>query len=357
MIGGGLESVVMNYYRHIDRSRVQFDFIVDDGSTIVPRDEIESLGGRVFMVPRIDLLKDHMAAIGSLYRKEGWPVVHSHRNALSVFPLYVAHEVEVPVRIAHSHSAWGSGETMRNVVKALLRVRSCRYPTHKMACSVHAGEWLFGKGSDFTVLHNAIELDRFGYSAATRGAMRSELGIGPDTLAVGHIGRFMKQKNHSFLIEAFDRLVSLRKDAVLVLAGEGELREECERDVRRRGIANKVLFLGQRDDINDLYQAFDVFAFPSHYEGFGIVVIEAQKSGLPCIVSEMVPSEADLTGTVRLLPIDDPLLWAAELSKVRVGERLEVSEKSFKNFNIDVQAPKVVSYYERTLAEVNNGRL
>ena len=193
MVGGGVEAVVMNYYRHIDRSRVQFDFLVDEDSAFVPREEIGSLGGRVFEVPPYQRPFAYARSLESLFADEGWPIVHSHVNALSVFPLRVAARAGVPVRIAHSHSTAGKGEPVKNALKRLLRTQANRYPTHRLACSRYAGEWLFGEGAGFDVLYNAIELDRFPFNAEVRAEARADLGLVGDELAVGHVGRFMAQ--------------------------------------------------------------------------------------------------------------------------------------------------------------------
>ncbi|MDN0055306.1 glycosyltransferase, partial [Collinsella ihumii] len=165
MVGGGVEQVVMNYYRHIDRTCVQFDFIVDSDSTLVPREQIESLGGRVFIVPPYQHVIAYQKVLVDLFREQGWKIVHSHVNALSVFPLRAAKKAGVPVRISHSHSTAGRGEAAKNAAKALLRCFSNVYPTHRMACSRYAGEWLFGKGADFEVMYNAIDLSRFCFTA------------------------------------------------------------------------------------------------------------------------------------------------------------------------------------------------
>ena len=173
MCGGGVEAVVMNYYRHIDRSRVQFDFLVSEGSTLVPREEIGSLGGRVFEVPPYQRPFAYARSLESLFADEGWPIVHSHVNALSVFPLRAAARAGVPVRIAHSHSTAGKDEPVKNALKRLLRTQANRYPTHRLACSRYAGEWLFGEGAGFDVLYNAIELDRFPFTAEVRAEARA----------------------------------------------------------------------------------------------------------------------------------------------------------------------------------------
>lgn len=176
MNGGGVEAVVMNYYRHIDRSKVQFDFLVDSDSTLIPREEIESLGGRVFEVPPYQHVVEYQHELQRLFKQEGWKIVHSHINALSVFPLRAAKKAGVPVRIAHSHSTSGKGEYAKNTLKAVLKTQSNRYPTHRFACSKFAGEWLFGKAAHFEVVYNAIDLDRFCFNAEARAQARADLG-------------------------------------------------------------------------------------------------------------------------------------------------------------------------------------
>lgn len=357
MVGGGLEQVVMNYYRHIDRSRVQFDFIVDEDSTLVPGDEIESLGGRVFVVPPYQHVIAYQRALVALFREQGWTVVHSHENALSVFPLRAAKRAGVPVRIAHSHSTSGRGEPARNAMKAVLKRFSNIYPTHRMACSRHAGEWLFGRHADFEVLYNAIELQKFDFDASAREKVRRELGISPRTLAVGHIGRFMPQKNHAYLVEVFSDVLRMGVDAKLVLVGEGELKPETMGLVERAGISECVLFLGQRDDVARLYQAFDVFCLPSIYEGLGIVAIEAQRAGLPCLLSERVPREADVTGDARFIPLSQRDAWSREVAGVEVGMRIPVREDSFSDYDIDRAATRLADMYGAMAREAGRGEM
>lgn len=288
MNGGGVEAVVMNYYRHIDRTRVQFDFIVDEDSQLCPQSEIESLGGRVITVPPYQRQPANSRSLEQLFRDEGYRIVHAHLNTLSVFSLRAAKRAGVPVRIAHSHSTWGKGEFGKNVMKAVLHTQINRYPTYRLACSNYAGRWLFGK-TEFSVMHNAIVLDDFDYMPEERKRLRHELGIADSTFVIGHIGRFMKQKNHEFLLQVFAAFLSKHPDSLLLLVGEGELKGHIIEMTRTLGIEDKVCFLGQRDDANKLYSVFDVFCLPSLYEGLGMVGIEAQRSGVPCLFSDQIP--------------------------------------------------------------------
>lgn len=345
MIGGGVEQVVMNYYRHIDRDRVQFDFLVDADSTLVPASEIRFLGGRVFEIPPYQHVFQYQHALERLFHEQRWPIVHSHINALSVFPLCAARRAGVPVRIAHSHSTSGKGEHAKNIMKAVLKPFSNVFPTHRMACSRYAGEWLFGKGREFELLYNAIDLENFAFDAKARQQARAELGLADGQLAVGHVGRFTAQKNHQFLMQTFVQVAHHREDVVLLLVGTGDTRGLIEDSARENGILDRVLFLGQRNDVNKLYQAFDVFALPSLYEGLGIVAVEAQRAGLPCLLSDTITREVNVTGTVRFLPIEDPSVWADAICVASSGERMNVNVKDFNDYDIVHAAQKLTMRY------------
>ena len=345
MDGGGVEQVVMNYYRHIDRSRVQFDFIVCEGSGMVPRAEIEGLGGRVFTVSGYKDLPRYMRTLEHVFLQERWPIVHSHVNALSVFPLRAAKRAGVPVRIAHSHSTAGRGETAKNAAKAVLKQFANVYPTHRMACSRYAGEWLFGKGAGFEILYNAIDLPRFFFDAEARAKARADLGLVGGQTVIGHVGRFMPQKNHRFLIDAFALAAQRRPDLLLVLVGSGEAEALAESWAAERGVADRVVFLGQRGDVGRLYQAFDAFCLPSLYEGLGLVGVEAQAAGLPCFLSDRITREVDVTGTVRFLPIDDPSTWAGALAEVEPGSRIDARREDFEDYDIDRAAERLAARY------------
>lgn len=354
MNGGGVEAVVMNYYRHIDRSKVQFDFLVDSDSTLVPREEIKSLGGRVFEIPPYQHVVEYQRELQRLFKEEDWKIVHSHINALSVFPLRAAKKAGVPVRIAHSHSTSGKGEYAKNALKAVLKTQSNRYPTHRFACSRFAGEWLFGKDANFEVVYNAIDLNSFRFNAGAREQARTDLGLVGGQFVIGHVGRFMTQKNHPFLIDVFAEVAKRRDDAVLLLVGSGEDEDSIKALVDEHGLSDCVKFLGQRNDVNRLYQAFDVFVLPSLYEGLGLVGVEAQVSGLPCLLSDVIPREVDVAGECTFLPIDTPVEWAhaiCSLSKKSYEERKSTSLDSFANYNIDQQA----DWLSRRYLQLANG--
>ncbi len=352
MKGGGVESVVMNYYRHIDTSRFQFDFIVDSDSTMVPKDEIEQLGGRIIEIPPYQKAVDYHKTLVSILKENNYKIVHSHINTLSVFSLFAALRAGVPVRIAHSHSTAGKGETAKNLMKYALRPFSKLFATHYCACSEYAGMWLFGNrtmnGGKVKVIRNAIALERFLYNPQVRTEVRNELGL-TNEIVVGHVGRFMYQKNHKFLVEIFAELLKREPKAFLLLIGEGELQESIIKYVNELGIADNVKFLGQRADVHRLYQAMDVFLFPSHYEGLGMVCIEAQAAGLPCLASDAVPDEAKAMENMEFLSLNDTAkVWADELIKLVHNTKRENTFKQMQEakFEITTAAQDMQDYYE-----------
>ena len=348
MLGGGVESVVMNYYRHIDRSKVQFDFLVDADSTRVPEKEIKALGGRVFRIPPYQHPLRYRKALVRLFHEEHWPIVHSHINTLSVFPLSAAKKAGVPVRIAHSHSTMGKGELAKNLMKLALRPLSNLYPTERFACSEYAGKWLFGRDADFTVVPNAIELEKFRFDPVIRQGTRKELGIADDMFLIGHVGRFMPQKNQAFLVDVLAELLPQKSGTILAFVGDGPDRPDVQQHAQELGIGDHILFLGQRTDVNHLYQAFDAFCLPSRYEGLGMVAIEAQVAGCPCVLSDQVPHEADVSGQSAFIPIQEPDSWASEILRIQGTDKREQinSNKKLDFYDIEEQSKKICAQYE-----------
>lgn len=346
MVNGGVEAVVMNYYRHIDRSKVQFDFIVDADSTVSPPAEIEELGGRVYIVPPYQHIWSYIRALIQLFRQNRYRIVHAHLNTLSVFPLFAAKCAGAPVRIAHSHSTAARGETARNIMKYALRPFSKVFATHYAACSRYAGEWLFGKRAmeegRVTIFNNAIELDKFSYDADVRSGVRRELGV-EGRFVIGHVGRFCYQKNQSFLIDVFEEVYRRNPDAVLMFTGDGADRAIIEEKASKLARRGSVIFMGNRDDVARLYQAMDMFVLPSRYEGLGMSAIEAQACGVPAILSSAVPEEAIIRASTKVLELSaGASAWADEIMKAQPTDRAPYRGEAY---DIRVQARKLTAYY------------
>lgn len=313
---GGAETLIMNLYRNIDRSRIQMDFVVHSKEPGIYDDEIKRLGGKIYYCPSYEV-KNHFQ-----YKKwwenffaqhSEYTIVHGHATGPAAVYLKVANKYHC-VTIAHSHIA-GSQKGFKQYVINLYQKPLKNIAKYKFACSRDAGEWLFGKKTDFIVFNNAIDSRKFIYSEKQRKKMRNELGIKDSTFVIGNVARFHLQKNHTFLIDIFKEILDKNPDSCLVLVGDGELRSEIEDKVSKLGITEHVVFTGVRTDINNLMQAFDYFLFPSLYEGLGIVLIEAQASGLPCMTSaKVVPIEAKVTDQLVYFSLDKTAKgWATEV--------------------------------------------
>lgn len=352
-VGGGVEAVVMNYYRHIDHEKIQFDFICDEDSTNIPYEEIESLGGKVIIIPPYQKINKYVKELTKVLKEGNYKIVHSHINALSVFSLYCAKKAGVPVRIAHSHSTTNKVEWKKNMLKQCLKPFSKLYATDYFACTEHAGRWLFGnkeydKGNVY-VLNNAIDLDKFKYDEKIRKEKRKELGIKDNQLIIGHIGRFVAQKNHNFLIDIFNEIHKKNNNSILILAGQGPLMDEIKSKVNNLGLTSNVKFLGQRNDANELYQAFDIFLLPSIYEGLGLVLIEAQCAGNLCFASTEVPKIAKTTDNLEFIPLSaSPEDWATEiLTKIENHQRkVHTNEIKKSGYDIKEEAKKLEKKYK-----------
>lgn len=298
MNSGGVESVVMNYYSHIDKTKVQFDFVVDSDSTIIPIDEIKKYGGRIIIVPPYQNLPNYIFTLVKIFKKNNYEIVHSNINALSIFPLMSAKIAGVKVRIAHNHSTSNNKEFKKTLIKNILKPFSKVFANRYFACSELAGKWLFGtkfyENGNVKIIKNAIDISKFTFNDEVRKQTRKQMDL-EDKFVIGHVGRFMFQKNHDFLIDIFNEVNKVYNNSCLVLIGEGELENNIKQKVNELGLEEKVKFLGVRDDVSNIMQAMDVFVFPSRYEGLGMVAIEAQASGLRTIVSEQIPQEAKVT--------------------------------------------------------------
>ena len=354
-LGGGVESVVMNYYRNIDRNKIQFDFICDEDSTDIPYEEIEKMGGKVILIPPYQKIFKYHKELKRVLKEENYQIVHSHINTLSVFSLFAAKCAGVPVRIAHSHSTTNKKEKRKNLMKQILRPFSKIFATDYMCCSELAGRWLFGnkeydKGNVY-LLNNAIDLDKFKYDEKIRREKRNELNINDDTLVIGHVGRFVEQKNHKFLIDIFNEVYKQNKNSILLLVGQGPLMGEIKEKVKKFGIEDNVKFLGQRSDTAELYQAMDMFLFPSLYEGLGMVLIEAQASGLPCLASTEVPSIAKINNNFEFVDLhEDIKKWYESINKMLKMNEVRNDMKNVANgYDIKIEAKKIEKFYEELL--------
>ena len=336
---GGIEAVVMNYYRSIDRKKIQFDFAVCEDSLLPQKKEIESLGGRLYLFPPISHLTAYLHQLRRFLREQKYQIVHCHMNTLSIFPLMAAWSAGVKVRICHNHTTADKGEGKKTLAKYLLRPFCKWFATDYFSCGKYAGEWMYGKkaveSGKVYIVHNAIDAEQFRYNTITRISMRMKLGL-TDKFVIGHVGRFMYQKNHDFLIDIFAEVHRRNGDAVLFLIGEGELEEEIRQKVKELGLTDSVIFYGTSEDTASLYQVMDVFCLPSFYEGLPVVAVEAQMNGLPVISSDQVTDEAMvLESCCQLALAKKSSIWADCILNVDKNEQkrqkawIRMSERGF----------------------------
>lgn len=351
-IGGGVEAVVLNYFSFINKDKVQFDFICDSDSTDIPYEQIESMGGRVILIPPYQKVFKYQKELKKIIKDGNYKIVHSHLNTLSIFPLRAAKKAGIPIRIAHSHSTSNKKEWKKNLLKNVLKPFSKVYANKYMCCSELAGRWLFGdkeyeKGNVY-LLNNAIDLNKYKYDEQIRKTKRKELEIKPSTFVVGHIGRFVEQKNHRFLIDIFNEIHKKNNDSLLLLAGQGPLMDEMKEKVRNLGLDDYVKFLGQRKDVNELYQAFDMFLLPSLYEGLPVVGVEAQASGNLCYLSNDMTKETKVLDSTKFMSLDNTAEeWAdAILKDSKSYKKHDTKEEVSKyGFNIEKEAKKLEELY------------
>lgn len=325
--GGGVAKLLYDYYLHMDREKYHFDFLIydfyDEGMYEEPLSE---MGSTIYKLPVYKKDPKKCSRMRSDIIKNGnYDVVHSHSGIGSFRVLKDAAKYHVPMRIAHSHIAYepfGIKTKLSNIIKKILIKH---YSTDLLACGVDAGIFMWGfgamKAGKVRIMKNAIDTDMFRFSEDKRMQVREALGIQDGTFAVGTVGRLSDQKNFPFLFSVYKEFLKNRPDSILLIAGRGLEEDSIRRFASDMDIMDKTRFLGIRDDIPDLLNAFDVFALPSKYEGLPVVLVEAQANGLPEFVSEKVTDEMDVTGIIRFLPIGkgDEGLWAQEMDSVSAG--------------------------------------
>lgn len=310
----GLETMLMNYYRNIDRTEIQFDFLTHRPNKSDYDDEIISLGGKVYYAPRLypQNYPKYFRWMKAFFAEHPeYKIIHSHIDTMSYLPLKAAKKAGVPVRIAHSHNT-SIDKDFKYPLKMYFRSRINGVVTNRLACGREAGEFLF-KNKSFKVIPNAVDADIFLFDAHLREKKRRELGL-ENNLVVGHVGRLSYQKNHKFLIRIFDALIKKESAAKLVLVGVGEKEQEIREQVKALGLDKSVIFLGNRSDVSELYQAMDVFVLPSLFEGIPVVGVEAQFADLPCLFSDKTPDEVKFNVRTKFIGLDkSPEFWANEI--------------------------------------------
>ncbi|MBR4864034.1 MAG: glycosyltransferase family 1 protein [Oscillospiraceae bacterium] len=344
MNAGGAETFLMKLYRQLDREKYQMDFCINVKEKCFYEDEILAMGGRIFRIPsKSENRKEFARQLTAIIQKEKYSsVLRITSNAMGFMDLKIAKKAGATLCAARSSNSSDGKGWKPWLAHRLGRLLYNCYVDVKFAPSDLAAKYTFGEAAynsgKVSILHNAVDLGVFHYDAEGRTAIRSELGIDDSTVLVGHVGRFDPQKNHSQLISIYAEIAKQQPDSKLLLVGQGKLQQQAMAQAADLGIADRVIFAGIRSDIPKVLSAMDVFVFPSLYEGMPNTVIEAQATGLPCIIADTITREADITGLVQYLPLElEDKLWAEEALNAVSAQRRDTHGDFIKN-KYDIQS-------------------
>ena len=349
----GIETMLMNYYRHMDRNKIQFDFLCNKLKPGAYDDEIKEMGGRIYRSPGLNPAKypKYLSFMKKLFNEHPeYKIVEAHNGALGVYALHAAKVNKIPVRIFHAHGA-SITKDWKLPLKLFCRSRLKSNINQNFTCGVAAAKCYFGKevvaNGNYTLIPNAIEVEKFIYNQEIRNEIRNKYGL-EDKHVLGHVGRFMQQKNHTFLLDVFKQVRSMDEKAYLVLLGDGELMDAMKAKAKELGIADHVMFVGNVGNVNEWYQAFDTFILPSIWEGLPVVGVEAQAADLPCIFSKQVTTEIALKDKVEFIGLDESLeRWATAVIKAFSNKERKNSLDVIteKGYNIKQEAIKLQNLY------------
>ena len=334
---GGAETFLVNLYRNIDRTKIQFDFaIYNEPSEIGYYKEVIELGGKVFILPpKSKGILYNFRVIKKIVRNNNYRMVWRYTdNCYGAIDLLAARFAGSEETVLNSRSSYAEG-TLQLIMHHMLRPFLPLFVTKKYACGIQAGKWMFGRHS-FEVINNGIEVEKFQYSGEIRNQYRQKFGL-LEKVVIGHIGRFYPVKNHKLIIEIYEKFRENVSNSALVLVGTGELFPQIQQLVKEKGLEEDILFLGSRSDVPEMLQMMDVFIMPSLFEGFPRAFLEAQAAGLPCVVSSAISEEVDVTGNVSFVDLDAPIeAWADKLVE-KCGSKTEDNTELLKAAGYDIK--------------------
>lgn len=355
----GVMSFIMNYYRLVCKERVQFDFLYYEDRDNDYKNEIEKLNGAIYKSPKPTKFREFKRFTEKFcdeHRNE-YDIIHLHDPYLVLFYVALKRKLNARVLITHAHSTRFSDSFIGGIRNRICSIPNAWIPDFYCACSNKAGQCIFGskffkKGF---LVPNAIKTSNFNNNRELRSISRLKFGV-EDRFVIGHVGNFTRPKNHEFIIDVFAQIVNMRQDALLILVGDGDNKTKIQSKCEALGLSDRVVFLGVRDDVGDVMRSFDRFLFPSLYEGLGIVLIEAQTAGVPCVYSSTVPTETNiLKENNRILSLNQP---KEEWVKALLDSNLSVQynmEDTIKNagYDIECESKSLKLLYQKMIEELN----
>ncbi len=351
MNAGGAETFLMKVYRQLDTAKYQMDFCINVKEKCFYEDEIIDRGGRIFRIPmKSENLKEFKKQFTALVKKNAYEYVFRiTSNGAGLMDLKLAKKAGAKVTSARSSNSSDGGGAKVWIAHRLGRLLYQKYVDVKFAPSDLAAQYTFGKkaykNGKVDILHNGVDLDVYHFDAQGREDIRREFHIADNVTVVGHVGRLMEQKNHRFLLEIFSQIHKKNPNTVLLLVGKGELESQLKEQAESLGLTDAVIFAGVRKDVPQMLSAMDVFVFPSFYEGMPNTVIEAQATGLPCVIADTITREADITGLVEYLSLNDSAEQWANIALSKVSADRKDTKADFIDNEYDIQsvADKFVS--------------
>ena len=348
-LGGGIQTFIMNYYKNIDRDKIQFDFINIYGDKFYYKDEIESLGGKIYNLPNyykhpFKFIKE----MKNIINNNNYEIVHCNMNsAVMLHPLIAAKISKAKVVISHAHNSSSDKGVIKKILHNINRHLIPLFANYYFSCSNVAGAWFYSKkilkSNKYFIIKNAINCDKFNNIEFDKKIYKKELGIDNYKEIILNVGRFARQKNHKFLIEIFKKYHLKHKDSVLLLVGDGELFDEIKTSSKD---TDSIKFLGRREDVNKIMSISDIFVMPSLYEGLPLVGVEAQYCGLPCIFSNTISKEIAISKKLKFLSLNDSTnIWVEEIEKL-IGKKNSILDDSY---NIKLEAIRLVKLYDAFL--------
>lgn len=346
---GGLETYIMGLYRNIDRSLLQFDFLQLEKEEIAYAEEIRKMGGRIFKLPMIrDDILGHYKCLKKIFSQCNYAGVYFqfNRKPVSLDTFQYARKAGVPHRVIHSHNSTEAKMSRLHILREIAAEKSMdRYVTDYFACSEQAGCWMFGD-RNFTVIKNSIDTDVFCFNQEKRNKLRENMNLTGKTV-LGTVGRLEDAKNPFFLIEIFKEVHKKNPDTVFLHIGTGIYEKDMMTKLKEYGLEESYLLLGQKKDIADYMNVMDMFLLPSRHEGFPFVLVEAQATGLKCLIADNITGTCDLTGNVEFLSIDcGTAVWEEAISDHMGYERTDQKEAIIRQgYDIHVAAKQIQDFF------------